>query len=189
MSALGGIADFVTTTEAVSMTGVNQMDEYLREVGKGRADTRNTPKEVASQNVAMAQLVQLERLLLPLSVLAVEGQLESLPDSEDIEVKPTNWARFYAKRTVIPAFAAISKDRQIQVLLPSPTIGTDDAGGIMVSWVLGEKYLLANFGATTQSKSFIYFEEGTPLLYAELHDVEVLDDAHLSNRLRWLVAQ
>ena len=59
MSALGGIADFVTTTEAVSMTGVNQMDEYLREVGKGRADTRTLNTRVCRGNSCASSLVRI----------------------------------------------------------------------------------------------------------------------------------
>jgi hypothetical protein len=56
----------------------------------------------------------------------------------------------------------------------------------MLSWVAAERYLLANFGAKPDSKSFIYFEQRTPLLAAGLHDVEQLNDLNLAGRLKWL---
>src|SRR5258707_14405116 len=87
--------------------------------------------------------------LLPLSVSVVESQIESLPTSDDIEVPPTPFAHVEAKRVIVGAYVAIFSDKLNRRTYkpPAPVIGTDDVGGILVSWTSGNKYVAAKFAS------------------------------------------
>jgi hypothetical protein len=121
---------------------------------------------------------------LPLSVSVVESQIESLPTSEDVEVPPTTYAHAEAKRVIASAYMEIfSAKPNVRTLTPpNPIIGTDDVGGIMVSWTSGNKYIAAKFASRPESKSFLYFEQETE------HQALDLNELVLSEKLRWLSA-
>lgn len=102
----------VATTGLAMTAAFDQMETYLRDVGAGRG------AESPTRQAELAQLEQLGRLSLPRTALAIETRLDGLLKSDELEVKPTNWAQFHAKRTVIPAYIAISKDTKIRGLLP-----------------------------------------------------------------------
>jgi hypothetical protein len=122
---------------------------------------------------------------LPLSVSVVESQIESLPTSEDVEVPPTTYAHAEAKRVIASAYMEIfSAKPNVRTLTPpNPIIGTDDVGGIMVSWTSGNKYVAAKFASRPESRSFLYFEQ-----QAAEHQALDLNELTLSEKLRWLSA-
>jgi hypothetical protein len=120
---------------------------------------------------------------LPLWVSTIQRQLEFLPASEDIEVRPSSYAHDEAKRMVGAAYATLFLDNPLPNRKPpAPILGTDDVGGILISWILGNRYVAAKFAARPDSRSFVYFEEG-----AEHRAVEVSEQS-LADRLRWLIA-
>ena len=121
---------------------------------------------------------------LPLSVELVQRQIESLPGSEDVEVVPTSFAFSEAMRLVVGAYAAIfavGVGRRIPKL-SAPVIGTDDVGGILISWRYRDKYVAAKFGSRPGLRSFVYFQEGLD------HRVLDLNEQNLADRLGWLKA-
>jgi hypothetical protein len=67
--------------------------------------------------------------------------------------------------------------------LPAPLLSTDSQGGIRIAWHSGRKQVRANFGASTTSRSYIYFES------APEHGVEELQVATLAERLYWLIEE
>jgi len=120
-------------------------------------------------------------LRLPLLVSIVQRQIELLPALEDVEIRPTSYAYSEAKQTVVSAYAAVFSDRHHRPeKLPTPIIGTDDVGGILISWVSGAKYLAAKFASQPELRSFLYFEEGVE------HQALDSNEQNLVDRLRWL---
>src|SRR2546429_9416936 len=85
-----------------------QNENVNRSVTRQMAEPRERSKpgplfEVAEQIGKM--------LMLPLSVLAVAGQIESLPTSEDVEVRPTSFAHLQSKRLVMAAYVSLFSDK------------------------------------------------------------------------------
>ena len=118
----------------------------------------------------------------PLSVAVVESQIDLLPTSEDVEVPPTTFAHGEAKRMIVGAYVEIFSDKPNQRTRkpPAPVIGTDDMGGILVSWTSGNKYVAAKFASQPAVRSFVYFEQGAEHRALDLNEQSLLD------RLRWL---
>ncbi len=149
------------------------VDYYLvRQIAEQRERS-----EVASLGEAVQQSGRTS--LLPLAASLVGSQIESLPKSEDIEVRPTNYAHGEAMRLIVGAYVSIFSHRQ-RHRLPRPIIGTDDAGAILISWTSGNKYVAAKFAPQPGSRSFVYFEEGAQ------HQALDLSEQNLLNRLQWL---
>ncbi len=121
---------------------------------------------------------------LPLSVELVQHQIESLPGSEDVEVGPSSFAYSEAVRLVVGAYSAIFSTAAGPRIpkLPTPVIGTDDVGGILISWTQEDKYVAAKFASQPNLRSFIYFEEGLH------HEALESNEQALYERLRWLSA-
>ena len=119
----------------------------------------------------------------PLSVAVVESQIDLLPTSEDVEVPPTTFAHGEAKRMIVGAYVEIFSDKPNQRTRkpPAPVIGTDDMGGILVSWTSGNKYVAAKFASQPEVRSFVYFEQ-----QGAEHRALDLSDQNLLDRLRWL---
>lgn len=111
---------------------------------------------------------------------AVKNQLESLPTSDDLEVAPTADAYLRAEHLVMSAYASMVSEKVHGNVLATPVIGTDDSGGIMVSWSARDKYVAAHFGARPESRSFLYFEQGAK------HGVVGLSEQSLLEKLKWL---
>jgi hypothetical protein len=121
---------------------------------------------------------QVLRMDLPWRALMVQSLIDSLTTSEEIEVRPTDYAFTRAKHILLSALLSSEKARPA---VP-PVIGTDDMGGILITWTSGDKYLAAKFGAGPQSNSFIYHEQGAPNPAAEI------SERNLSEMLEWLTA-
>lgn len=122
--------------------------------------------------------------LLPLPVLLVQRQLDTLPESEDIEARPSAFALSQAQRVVISAYmAALGRESRTRVPRPpGPVVGTDELGGILISWIHGNKYVAAKFAPSPDLLSFVYFEEGLN------HQALDLNEQTLAEKLRWLSA-
>jgi hypothetical protein len=111
------------------------------------------------------------------SMPSVVKKFQNLAVSDDVEVPPTGYAQFVATQTVPAVYELLTRSSA----LPEPAMGTDDSGAIMVSWSRADKYVAANFGANPETRSFIYFEQGTERASTSLTENNLLD------RLRWLL--
>lgn len=115
---------------------------------------------------------------LPISM--IKRHIEALQTSEDVEVRPAGYAYFTALQTILAAYTVLFSEKNGRYRLPTPVIGTDDLGAILISWTAGDKYVAAKFGADPQSLSSLYFEQG------ENYGTEDLDEFPLMSRLKWL---
>lgn len=102
---------------------------------------------------------------------SLERELRILHENRDDEWDtPTEFAYAFAK------FVVNKLNSQILV----PFLTTDDRGGIRMIWRSNGRRVIANFGATPESRSYVYYESEID------HDTEPLGADRLTNRLRWL---
>jgi hypothetical protein len=145
---------------------------------------RLLPEKTAEATSSLEPAGQIGKLLtLPFSVMAIASQMDSLPTSDDVEVRPTNYAYLRAKQSVLAAYVSMLSEKTERIRIPThPIIGTDDVGGVLVSWASGDKYVAVKFGAQPDSRSFVYFEQG------EDHHALDLSEKNLLEKLKWLSA-
>lgn len=108
-------------------------------------------------------------------------QLQANADEEGLE-RPTEYAYGHAAQVIGCAYSMFWLRESLEYnKLVKPNITTDDLGGIRISWRISGRILRANFGADSEHRSYLYFEDG------QLHGVEGLGGETLAERLRWLV--
>jgi hypothetical protein len=115
-------------------------------------------------------------------------EIDALRAGREDEVVPTEYAYKNARSIVESAYGEINnphskKRRGVPEIFPKPLVTTDDVGGIRLSWRTEAAQVRANFGATPQLRSYVYFESDLE------HDVEPLDPQHLARRLTWLTGR
>ena len=113
----------------------------------------------------------------------VEKQLDSLITSESVEVPPTSYAQIIAKLNVVTAYNLIFATREPAGNLPAipiPLATTDDAGGVIMVWRVGDKSVIANFGAGANRRSFIYSSQH------EHREALDMNELTLRDKLLWL---
>lgn len=132
------------------------------------------PLQTSNQSASAARL--------PIAVSIIQTQIDSLPASDDIEARPTSYALAEARRVILGAYAEVfSKNlSESSKRPPKPVLGTDDAGGILISWTAGPRYLAAKFAPGPELNSFVYFEQGAT------HQALDLSEQNLLEKLRWL---
>jgi hypothetical protein len=112
------------------------------------------------------------------------AKIDRIAAGEEDETRPAEFAYRNARSIVETAYwKSESHLLNVPGLIPSPTVTTDDVGGIRLAWRAGSKQIRANFGATPETRSYLYFESATE------HNVEELDVEHLAGRLSWLMAR
>jgi hypothetical protein len=164
------------TTEPDPQEAEVMSGHVLRQTAEPEGSTRTTLLQGVEQGGRTTPL--------PLSVSIIENQIESMPTSEDIEVRPTTYAHMEAKRVIVGTYAAMFSGRpRVGHKPPNPIVGTDDVGGILVSWASGNKYVAAKFASRPELRSFVYFEQ------AAAHQAMDLSEQNLLDRLRWLNEQ
>lgn len=146
------------------------VNRYLQRSPDARTERYIAPLDAGEQRS--------EGTNLPLWASLVENRIKTLPTSDDVEVPPTTYAHVEARRVIGSAYVAIWTQRTHKP--PTPIIGTDDLGGILVSWTSGNKYVAAKFASQPESRSFVYSEQGVE------HQAVDLNEQSLSHRLRWL---
>jgi hypothetical protein len=115
-------------------------------------------------------------------------EIDTLRAGREDEVVPTEYAYKNARSIIESTYGEISsprskKRRSVPEIFPEPLVTTDDVGGIRLSWRTEAGQVRANFGATPELRSYVYFESGLE------HDVEPLDPQHLAGRLTWLTGR
>ena len=115
-------------------------------------------------------------------------EIDALRAGREDEIVPTEYAYKNARSIVESAYGEIynpssKKRRGVPKIFPKPSVTTDDVGGIRLSWRTEAGQVRANFGATPERRSYVYFESGLE------HDVEPLDPQHLAGRLTWLTGR
>ena len=65
--------------------------------------------------------------------------------------------------------------------LPTPTVTTDDRGGIKLSWESEDRHVRTTFAAAQHMRSYLYFES------PQEQAVEALQPSVLSSRLKWML--
>jgi hypothetical protein len=113
----------------------------------------------------------------------VVAEIENLRRGVEDEAIPTDFAYANAKQTVESGYGQFKSYALAPKTVPRPFVTTDDVGGIRLAWRSGKKQVLANFGARSGLKSYLYFE--SPIE----HGSQVLDPGNLAGRLSWLTAR
>ncbi len=108
------------------------------------------------------------------------AEIDALTSGSEDEIPPTEFAYRRARSIVESAYGRITTRFNVPEILPKPSATTDDVGGIRLAWRVAGKQIRANFGATPELRSYIYYESGLE------HSVEHLDARHLAGRLAWL---
>jgi hypothetical protein len=119
----------------------------------------------------------------PKWVSAIKQQLQALMTSDDIDVKPTSYAFSRVRASIMFVYHSMAADKARRESPPAPVIGTDESGGVMVSWTSGGKYVAAKFGAGPELRSFVYFEQGVT------HSAVDLSQQNLLAKVRWLAGR
>jgi hypothetical protein len=109
------------------------------------------------------------------------GEIDRLKvGAEDDEAIPTDFAYQNAHAVILSAYAQADPGRTVPRFNPIPWATTDDVGGIRVLWDFGTRKLRANFGASPQLKTYLYFASESE------SDSEALNAESLKSRLKWL---
>lgn len=116
-------------------------------------------------------------------VSRVTGEIDALLAGREDEVTPTEYAYLRARSTVESTYGRIKAGQNVPEMVPVPSVTTDDVGGIRLAWQVGTKQVRANFGATLDLRSYLYYESGLE------HNAEPLDPEHLAGRLAWLAGR
>jgi hypothetical protein len=119
---------------------------------------------------------------LGLNPSLVVAEIDQLRRGVEDEVIPSGFAHFNARQTVESGYGQF-KSYALAKTVPRPFVTTDDVGGIRLVWRSGKKQVLANFGARSGLKSYLYFESPTE------HGSEALDPGNLAGRLSWLMTR
>ena len=117
---------------------------------------------------------------LPRILAAIDGLMT--PNEKDGDVAATEHAYQSARAVVESAYGRLLAGEGAQVdNLPTPTVTTDDRGGIKLSWESEDRHVRTAFAAAQHMRSYLYFES------PQEHAVEALQPSVLSGRLEWML--
>jgi hypothetical protein len=107
--------------------------------------------------------------------------LTSVKLGEEVDCLPSEYAYFTAARVLAEAYGLLGVAFSGYFRIPAPIMLADDEGALRVRWMNRDRELRANFGASPQHRSYLYFEDGGN------YGLENLSGEVLAERLRRLV--